>query len=154
MGYDIIIGEAIECYDVTYDKEWMTVGEVIHPYAPAFGEITDYSNVRHPSYSVWYDFLREVALFSLFLDNVIGLMRPHPGLKYITKKHQQKIDQAYVNYVKKYPHVRPGFVDAGELSLPVEYDSMQGRSLARLTWLKFWVDWAMENCEYPAIYNS
>ena len=57
MNYNLTIGEAVVVVD------WDEFGIVVsakkehHDIAPAFGEPTDYSNQRWPSYTAWEDFL-------------------------------------------------------------------------------------------------
>jgi len=105
------------------------VDDVFLQEAPADGVPTDNTNERWPSYTGWYEFAEETGLLDMFFDKKVGIMRSRPGIFKITKDHQAQVNQAIENYGSGY-------------------------QLARLKWLKFWVDWATENCENPSIQNS
>lgn len=97
--------------------------------APADGVPTDNTNQRWPSYAGWHEFTEQTGLLDMFFDKKVGIMRSHPGIFKITKDHQAQVNQAIENYGSDH-------------------------QLARLKWLKFWIDWAIENCENPSIQNS
>lgn len=137
MGYSITIGEY---YTYKEDgRNWADAHTVTLPNAPAYNEPTDYTNERWPSYTAWSDFSDFVGLP---LYKTIG---KHPGWLSVTKKLKSEIDEAYSNFMVKYPNA---IARMGDKDKPENYQ------LARLTWLKFWVDWALENCKKPIIYNS
>jgi len=89
MGYDLTIGEAEFKVDKVGDdfvdniqEECIrvTVAEIKHDNAPAFGEPTDYTNVRWPSYSSWAIFCEFAELEHVFYemdehDNCTGHLR-------------------------------------------------------------------------------
>lgn len=129
MGYDISIGEA------TFDGNNQISGteQVTLQNAPAYGEPTDYTNERWPSYSGWSDFMRH---YSIPHSVVIA---DHPGYVKVTPKLK-----AYINLV----------YESADKSEPAGYEHGQNAYLVRLEWLKFWIDWALENCKNPIIYNS
>lgn len=58
MGYNLTIGEAV----LSWDEDYVCVDaqDVTLPNAPAFGDPTDHTNSRWPSYSVWADFCRNL----------------------------------------------------------------------------------------------
>jgi len=152
MGYTIAIGNAITFFDKDdfpyLFSQWKVEGKTLEN-APVFenDEMTGNSNSRSPSYSVWADFCRETGLYKLFLDKE-GLMAEHPGCKGITKDDAKFVSNA----LKKYqatailPPGFEGFTYEGE----PRYDY----HLARLIWLEFWMSWAINNCEIPAIQNT
>jgi len=96
MGYNLSIGEG-KMVKVDED-EWgdgylnIEVVDVERPDAPAFGEPTDHSNERWPSYSSWANFAEQADLIpTLFqLDdngNDTGNIRGgHPGHFLITEQ--------------------------------------------------------------------
>ena len=115
MGYTLTIGE-----NINGDIE-----TVRHVDAPAFGEPTDYTNARWPSYTAWWGFVRATGLDACFKR----LLTPHPGIQPLTKEH--------LNAFKK---VNAAVLDQWDCN--------------RLTWLIYWIEWALANCKNPAISNS
>jgi hypothetical protein len=73
-------------------------------------------------------------------------MRQHPGCEPLTKGHQAQIDYAYTQYKQKHPNAVARMSDD-------DYNHQDG-TLARLTWLKYWVDYALKHCKSPVFYNS
>lgn len=164
MSYDIYISEAV--IGVPDDpSEWNGLDVEVHGLerddAPSFpgDEMTGKSNSRHPGYSQWADFLRDVGLYSLFLDRESGraLMQNHPGCTMLTRADHEQIAAALDRWRTKHPGKVPGWdptlkgmaAVTGEGADP-KYDG----NLARLIWLEWWVRWALANCKTPAIYNS
>lgn len=147
MGYTIIIGEM----DIEYDQDlnrpytFISAKEKRLENAPAFGEPTDYTNQRWPSYSSWEMFAKFVGLEDLFFDkmNVLCLIKSRPGYTPLTITHKKIVDEVYDKFKKKYPNVKAKF-DASD----------ENRWFCRLVWLKFWIDWALVNCERPVFYNG
>jgi hypothetical protein len=162
MGYSITIGNAKPEFskDDGYLMAMWTVDAVQLPEAPTFphDELTGNSNGRSPSYTGWAEFCREAGIYDLFLEKYEGLMTPHPGCKLLQKEHLL-IVQAALEKRKRTASLPPGFCgwpnlnkDTGKMEHPDDgkYDAI----LARLIWLEFWMKWALENCETPAIENS
>lgn len=156
MGYSISIGNAVpyshkdEEYDELYAK-W-EVEEVTHPDAPTFvnDEMTGNSNSRHPSYSGWVDFCREANVIGVFYPNGERDFRGgHPGCSLLKKSDLELIREARIKR-EKIATLPPGFEELSFESQERKYDS----TLARLIWLEWWIDWALQNCETPAIENS
>lgn len=151
MGYTIRIGEAILNKDEKYAYISISAKKERHDSAPAFGEPTDFTNERWPSYTTWSEFLRAVGLYELFTDKERGLMRSHPGEALLTKSHQIKIRDALTEYKKK--GTAPGFPES-MMGGPIPGAENLDPMLARLIWLDYWVTWAVENCENPVLTNS
>lgn len=133
MGYAIKIGNAViaACDPEDYDGELRAefhVEDVVLDEAPADGSPTDYSNRRWPSYSGWSDFCDSTGLTYLFLSKECGLMREHPGCFLIKPEHLETVKEAE----------------------PLA----TGYNRGRWEWLVYWMDWALKNCETPAIENS
>lgn len=144
MGYTLKIGEAtIEPDPEIFYIRTGVRGEE-HENAPAFGEPTDRSNSRWPSYNNWYEFERVFNLEDVFRDEKKGLITGRPNVALITKWHKERIDQEYENFMKKYPDSKPCY----------NTESDKDKYLVRMVWLKYWVDWALENCNVPAFYCS
>lgn len=150
MGYTLKIGEAnIENYP---EDGYMTIGveSVENKEAPAFGEPTDYTNSRWPSYTAWANFSRFVNLYEFFFDEDEGLIRQHPGVAPLTEKHRETVNKAYDDFLIKYPNTEAGFAPDGK-----DEDFPEANQwLTRLVWLKYWVNWSLDNCKNPTFYNS
>jgi len=154
MGYTIKIGNAEpyhgkDCGELS--AGWSVKLEK-HEAAPAYGEPTDHENQRWPSYSAWADCMKALGLYELFLGED-GLMRPHPGCKLITEEHVGIVRAAVehrraTNYGKA-----AGFFDHNN-ETHEEIDNGKDPQLARGEWLLYWMAWAVDNCETPAIENS
>jgi hypothetical protein len=153
MGYSIAIGKLVTKKDDGYT--YKTVETVTLENAPAFGEPTDYTNQRWPSYTSWAKAMDFIGLSDVMFNEKTGLMRGHPSNYRIFKKHKKAIDKAYVEFYQKYPNAKAGFS-------PIPFDPFkedknwpeENNWAVRLEWLKFWVDWAFENCEKPYFHNT
>lgn len=149
MGYTLKIGEAIIDYDV--DDRWpedsyvdINATSIKTDDAPAFGEITDYTSERLPSYTSWGDFIRFAGVGNMFGNSDYSLIKAHPGCVPITTKHKELIDEAWVNYTEKYPNATPTY----------DTDKTEDAHMCRLVWLRYWIHYALEHCKQPVFYNS
>jgi hypothetical protein len=158
MGYTLIIGEletrveyeGLESYIVNDAKD------VMDDKAPAFGEPTDHSNCRWPSYTSWHQAMRFVGLHEMMFNKKSGLIRNHPGCVPLVKEHKEIIDKAYNEFYEKYPNCKAGYSPKINLKEGIFEDtewSPENEWAVRLEWLKYWVDWALENCKHPVFYN-
>lgn len=143
MGYTIKIGNAAPEFIRDMENEelyarWI-VEDATSDDAPTFDNdmMTGNRNRRLPSYTGWADFLDATGLGGLFSV----LFASHPGCVILNQSHYEEIHKALEDY-KATATNPPGFFHG------------QDYNLARLMWLEFWVRWALENCETPAIYNS
>ena len=143
MGYSIKIGNAVPNFirDIEGDvlEAYWSVEPATSENAPVFDndQVTGNSNKRLPGYTGWFDFLDATGLRKLFSK----LFAAHPGCVILHQEHYDEIHNALEKY-KQHHHLPPGFLPG------------QDPNLARLMWLEFWVKWALENCETPAIRNS
>lgn len=132
MGYNITIGNAVPVFGKDYfpelNADWEVEG-VTHENAPAFGEPTDYTNQRWPSYTAWSGFVDDTGLREWHNEK----FERHPGCVGLTAEDVEIVSNALTNYVPQ-----------GE----------EDWNYNRLVWLEYWVRWAVENCETPAIENS
>ena len=142
MGYNLTIGEAkvlIQDEEILY----ISAKSERHDEAPAFDEPTDYTNERWPSYTAWSDFSRAVGLEDVFYEggNIKG---GHPGATPVTKEMQRRINFAIQRMEMQYK------------GIVAEYDEEKEHQgyYCRLQWLKYWVDWSLENCIHPVLANS
>jgi hypothetical protein len=153
MGYTFTIGNASPKFskdDFPYLSARWEVEGATHPDAPVFpnDEMTGNSNSRSPSYTVWSDFARETGLYQFFYDDRGHLNAVHPGCIGLTKEDADLISAALARYQVS-ALLPPGF-EGWDYNGPARYDY----HLARLIWLDWWVRWAVENCETPAMENT
>lgn len=159
MSYDIYIGNAeVEYQESVNDFELdeyryevrVSVKRIELDNAPIFenDEMTGNGNSRHPGYVQWSTALEHAGILDLFFNDDTGLMRKHPGCFPIVKSDVDAVKSALEQYKKLYPDATPRF---GTWENP---GKAEDAVLARLEWLVFWMDWAVNNCERPAITNS
>lgn len=157
MGYTLKIGESIVNVDKEYNYVSIDVKLEQHDKAPAFGEPTDHQNQRWPSYSSWGDFCRFTGLYEMFFDKEDGLINQHPGQMPLLPKHKEQIDEVLKKYKEKYPNAVAGYSPKIDFSKNIFEDAdwpEENNWLTRLEWLKYWVDWALENCKQPIFKNT
>lgn len=151
MGYDLTIGELQT--DVAYEGlesyVRLEAATVSLDTAPAYGEPTDFMNQRWPSYSSWREATKFIGLYDLMFDKDTGLMSSHPGCRPLVKEHKEIIDEAYKTFYLKYPSAKAGYAPDESEDWPEENEYA-----TRLEWLKFWVDWALVNCNTPVFINT
>lgn len=142
MGYSLTIGQPHVGVDVEDEFIYIYIDSVRHDGAPAFGEPTDFTNERWPSYSGWSNFLSDVGqdVYSMFSNASDGIMRNHPGCAPITKEHRDLI--------------KSKILERKEIGEVAGFEEGQSHTLARLEWLDYWFSWALENCATPAMRNS
>lgn len=159
MSYDIYIGEAT--LDLGYvevgDEPTVSVIEAHCSDAPTFAgdDMTGDGNSRHPSYTGWDDFVRDVGLHDLFFDKNRGLMREHPGTFLLGDIHAQEIKEALDEYRERHRGAVAGFtrnMTNWHSGAPEDRPGVNPQ-LARLEWLAYWVQWAVDNCRFPVIHN-
>jgi hypothetical protein len=169
MGYTLKIGEAV--LDFEKEESYLTINAktVKLETAPAFGEPTDHSNTRWPSYSSWDEFCQSIDIHDIMFDanfnhnNIEGcLLQDHPGHAVITQEHIEYIESRIDSYKKKNPtHIaqyrplKPG-IKKEPFNKEEDYinDPMYDGNLCRAEWLIYWLKWTVDNCEIPIFYNS
>ena len=145
MGYTLTIGQLETSWN-TDDGLESTIrnsarGEHLKT-APAYGEPTDHTNSRWPSYSAWHNFAEFVGLKDFFYSNETGLLRKHPGCIPLSEKHKEIVDKAYKDFYEKYPNAKAGYSQK-QLEDSVGKDKDwpdENIWAARLEWLKFCID--------------
>jgi len=165
MGYDIRIGNAVPVHSKEDGQLYATwsVEPEAHEDAPTFpnDEMTRNTNSRHPSYSGWDNFCRDADIHSLFYNKEYhdGLFDQHPGCVLLTQDHYTTVAVALENRrrVATLPAGFAGYPEFNTATQKWDPHSDEGKydaTLARLIWLEYWIKWALENCETPAIENS
>ena len=178
MGYHLAIGESV--VDWSEDMVRIDVDAVKIDDAPAFGEPTDHTNTRWPSYTSWANFCREMDIQDVVLNRRNGgedeielpdgsfvgcLMPSHPGVAPVTAKHVEYIEQKVNEYKAKHPEHRAQFPKPKPDAKPIggtgvfmeedyDPDPRNDGNLCRAEWLLFWLKWAVENCKKPVFFNS
>ncbi len=155
MGISITIGNAVpKMADEDDDPDdrsprWEVVGGE-SPDAPSFfGE--EASSTRSPSYGQWAQFCRSVGLVGLMGEN--GTLVPsHPGVAILRPSDLAAVREA-LHAWRARPWPNPERI-AGFNEYDAETDPRLDGNQARLLWLEFWIDWALKNCEHPAMGNT
>jgi hypothetical protein len=141
MGYTIRVGNAVVA---DQDVERVHVKQTWRGDAPAFpGDYADKINERMPSYGQWEDLAKQTGLKRLFFAEKTGLLSQNPGCAALEPRHLHEVQSAIEVIRTRFPETTPRF-DV----------STEDAHLARLLWLEWWMEWALANCEFPAIYNS
>jgi len=171
MGYSLIIGELETEYDAEDEYIRLSARGESHPDAPAFGEPTDGTNSRWPSYTTWADFTREAGLEELFYGSGWDrgarqytscsdsfhrerpLLNEHPGAAPITRADADFVEAALAAYLAKNPDAKPGF-PMDMMGDPIPDAEKLSPTLGRLQWLAYWMRWAVDNCKHPVLANS
>lgn len=171
MGYNITIGNAYLDAEPDEGLLEIRVKGFNNDDAPNHCEFTGTGSSRSPSYTVWNEFCRAAGIHMLFFGNgwnkdlmmydycdegfhrEVPLMANHPGVALLTMNDYRYIADALQNYKTKYPEAVPGFWDWDKKNFK-EIPNGKDPVLARLIWLEYWINWALANCEYPAIGNT
>lgn len=162
MGYTITIGNAKPEFSKDDGELWArwTVDGKTSSEAPTFpnDEMTGNSNSRSPSYTAWAEFCTEAGFHDLFLEKYEGLMAEHPGCKMLLPEHLLIVQAALAKW-KRTATKQPGFCGWGKFNEITQKwetpdEGKYDHTLARLLWLEFWMRWALDNCETPAIENT
>lgn len=147
MGYSITIGELqVDKYPedgIESDCISFSAKGVSHESAPAFGEPTDFTNSRWPSYSAWSNFLEYAGLYDAFFCNR-RLIGGRPGVRLVTKEMLELIQESKLRMESENPP---------PVATMENYTEKNGY-YCRIIWLEYWCKWALENCETPVIANS
>jgi len=156
MGYVLTIGEAtLDILDE--DQETVEIIAQVHEvdavdkHLLTFGEPTDGRSERWPSITSWTNFIQFVDIEEfrgLFYDEYLGWMRASPRIKLITPRSQGIINRTYDAFVEKYPQAVPRIA----ILKNTPENPPENQALIRLTWLKYWVNWAMKNCKMPVFH--
>jgi hypothetical protein len=175
MGYTLKIGEAMVDWERDYVRIWAEDAQSED--APAFGEPTDHTNSRWPSYSGWSDFAAVIGITEIMFeernggcrelqigDECVGcLIQEHPGAAPITEKHLEYIEAkvnayraAHPDHRAEYPPPKP---DAKPICGSIYRDEdlvddpRYDGDLCRAEWLLYWMKWAIKNCKKPVFVN-
>ena len=154
MGYIFKIGNATPHFskaDFPYLEARWRVEDVEIESAPNFpNDFGGQSNMRMPTYTAWYNFCKNVGLYEFFYVDSYRLASEHPGCVGITKEDVDMVTEALRVYQRK--AALPAGFESSDILKDDHIPSCDG-DLARLIWLEWWMRWAIENCETPAIEN-
>lgn len=161
MGYTFKIGNAVPEFskeDDILSARWR-VEAATHEKAPTFpnDEMTGNSNSRSPSYTAWHEFCKEAKIMDIFYDERGRLHAGHPGCVKLTSDMLRKVSNAKAEFerIVTKPAGFCGFPIHNKETNNWEYpdEGKYDSTLARLVWLEWWMSWALNNCETPAIEN-
>ncbi len=129
----------------------MCVKDEYLDYAPAFGEESDYTNQREPSYRAWSMVCEVADLNDLFFGNN-GALKKHPGIFQITKIWLDTLNEKIELFKQKYPMCVASYEETslGYTIKVCSKSSLDGdvsvnEILCRIEWLDFWCNYAFEN---------
>lgn len=172
MGYTITIGEARLNYSAEDLYLTIEAEDTTHPDAPDFDKYTGKGNARSPSYSGWTSFCHEAALFELFygrgwdpdarqyrictegFHRERPLMDEHPGHAVLCQGDLDLVREARKRREASNGGKPPGFFEFSAETKWQEVDNGNDPILARLVWLEFWIEWALQNCKIPILQNT
>ncbi|WP_394845213.1 hypothetical protein LZC95_50325 [Pendulispora brunnea] len=77
----------------------------------------------------------------LFLDEQVGVLRQHPGCVALEYVHVAILEGAIEVWKETFPDAKPGFSEG------------EDADLATMTWLAYWMHWALEQCVQPSVEN-
>ena len=100
-------------------------------------------NATGASYVGWSNFAEITDLSDFFFDDSDGLIREHPATYPLCEEHRNIVNEKYKAFKAKYP--------TGVASY--EYSDTNA-AFERLEWLKYWINWALDNCKNPVFHNS
>jgi hypothetical protein len=152
MSYTFTIGNAVPEFskdDGDLSARWVVEGKTL-PEAPEFPHdtMTGQSNRRSPSYSGWHEFCKAAGVYDVFYDERGNLQAGHPGCAMLTESDYERVKVALAAW-RTHATKPPGFSGWNN-----EDEGKYDHVLARLIWLEFWMRWALDNCETPAIQNT
>lgn len=176
MGYNLTIGNAVPDMptraqvdgDETRTPRW-TVRAVTAPDAPMFLGESEACSERSPSYSGWAQFCRDTGLSSLFYgatrharsdgiaERETCLIQEHPGVALLRASDLDEVRAAIASWrARPWPTEEriAGWDPTLEPFSEAKPDPRYDGHLARLLWLEFWIEWALRNCEHPALENT
>ena len=162
MSYTFTIGNAVPKFEK--DDDYLYAAWEVEPTsnesAPSFpnDDMTGHSNARSPSYSAWEGFCKETGIFDIFYDQRGNLLAGHQGCAMITEEDLSIVRSARALWESQSTKL-PGFqgfpiYDKASKAYITPDEGKYDHQLARLLWLEWWMDWALKNCETPAIQNT
>lgn len=119
--------------------------------APAFGEYGDYTNERYTHNSLWLKFSEFVNIKDMFYNENEKLVGKEIGYLKLTHSFLEELRKRIKVFKGKYPDAEATYGDNNLRSLNDFSTPVENLFLCRLVWLEFWINYAIENSENPAI---
>jgi hypothetical protein len=161
MGYTIYIGNAELRGDWYQDSDpyaaWVVT--TVRNENCEWPEVTG-ANFRSPSYTAWRDFCDKWGLASMFYAKHSGLLHHHPGCMPLNAEHLALVEQALAKFDATFPNALPRWCECAACVGPFgavkdeQHEPLASGDKARLEWLRYWIKWALENCERPSVSNT
>lgn len=156
MTITITIGE--KCWHDEIDG-W-SVDRTHHPGAPVFNndEATEpLANWRYINIPVWHSMAEECGITAWLSDRQTGLLAESQTdvVRPLSEDDFGIVNNAYL-LRSAFREGKPGWdaefdeEELGQVPLNTRHDEY----LARLMWLRFWIRWALDNCEEPSVVVS
>lgn len=161
MAVTITVGEKF--WNTEFVPPGWDVERDNHPDAPVFPNdetLEPASNWRYVNIPVWSALAVECGIEAWLTDPKTGLLASAQAgqVRPLTAEDYRVVNEAYL-LRSAFREGQPGW-DAviadeereqiGELIEKSTHDEY----LARLTWLRFWIRWALDHCEHPAVVVS
>lgn len=162
MGYTFTIGNAVPKFNKDDDYLYAAweVQPMLHNDAPMFpnDELTGNGNSRSPSYISWHEFCTDTGIYDVFYNKSGNLHAGHPGCVMLKRSDLERVKAAREAW-QGTSTLPPGFSCFpvyDEVTKTIRYpdEGKYDAHLARLIWLEWWMSWALDNCETPAIENT
>jgi hypothetical protein len=152
MGWDIYIGNAAPRTRAQMEEDDWTiysfaVEHVENPDAPEWPngddwpDISGKSNHRAPGYSSFASLLRDTGITANDVP-AFGARGSDGDCFVLRTEHRDAVRVAREQWQTAHPGTTPGWRDGDDYTL------------AKLIWYEWWMTWALENCERPAIQMS
>jgi hypothetical protein len=152
MGYGLYIGNAdlsTDGHDLFIDVKDITLEE-----APDYKDFFAKGNSRHPSYTGWSEFAKEVGLYSYFFHGDDAVIRDHPGEYVLTQSDVIVTSDAKERYRESNREVLEK-IELWEVPNRDRFTHEENikYNYVRLDWLEFWIRYSVENFEIPIFKN-
>jgi hypothetical protein len=114
-----------------------------------------HANWRYVNYAAWQGMAEECDLVAWLTHPQTGLLHTSDLPRSLTEADYRVVNEAYL-LRSVFNEGQPGWafepteedqLAIGELPMQPAYDEYY----ARLTWLRFWIRWALDHCENPVI---
>jgi len=160
MGYDLVIGDAFVVPGEADSPSIRVWAETVrHPDAPRLSGESEQHSYRSPSYTGWAHFCRDAGIYDLFYGDA-GLLARHPGAATILPEHLVTVREALARHLAKPWPAGERICGWEEATAERDWraindtpDPRYDGTWARLVWLEFWFDWALQNCKNPCFAN-
>lgn len=156
MGYNLTIGQRIKDAVKIESHDNISV-----PLYDGNGLTIENKNTMYCSYSMLNLCTNILKIEDIINNKEYGLLSSYPGYVSLTTIHKEIIDEVYNNFYIEYPSCVPGYFKIiehdifGEIVNDDPYNTeyhIIPMVAVFLEWLKYWIDWSIENYDNPIFY--